>query len=52
MGFLLLPPKPGYSAFFKDLNEAMKDELITRTQYTLSDGKAVPLPTDYEGGRS
>ena len=35
----------GYSAFFKDLNEAMKDELITRTQYDLISGRAVPIST-------
>jgi len=40
----------GYSAYFKDLNEMMKDELITRTQYGLSDGRAVPLPPGAEGG--
>lgn len=34
----------GYSAYFKDLNEMMKNELITRTQYGLTDGQAVPLP--------
>jgi len=34
----------GYSAYFKDLNELMKEELITRTQYGLLDGKAVPFP--------
>jgi formate C-acetyltransferase len=34
----------GYSAYFKDLNEHMKHELITRTQYDLDTGKAVPLP--------
>jgi formate C-acetyltransferase len=33
----------GYSAYFKDLNEAMKQELITRTQYDLFSKKAVPL---------
>lgn len=33
----------GYSAYFKDLNEMMKDELITRTQYNLNTGKADPL---------
>lgn len=33
----------GYSAYFNDLNEAMKHELITRTQYDLHNGKAVPL---------
>ncbi|MBP7902211.1 MAG: hypothetical protein KA015_05290 [Spirochaetes bacterium] len=35
----------GYSAFFNDLNDAMKEELITRTQYDLETGKAVPLPS-------
>ena len=34
----------GYSAYFKDLNDAMKDELITRTQYNLFSGNSVPLP--------
>ena len=32
----------GYSAYFKDLNPAMKQELITRTQYNLDTGEAVP----------
>ncbi len=36
----------GYSAYFKDLNEMMKDELITRTQYGLDDGRVVPLPPE------
>jgi formate C-acetyltransferase len=36
----------GYSAYFKDLNEKMKDELITRTQYDLESGEAVPFPQD------
>jgi pyruvate formate-lyase/glycerol dehydratase family glycyl radical enzyme len=39
----LLVRVSGYSAYFKDLNDAMKEELITRTQYGLEDGKAVPL---------
>ena len=39
----------GYSAYFKDLNEMMKDELITRTQYDLTNGMAVPFPE--EGGK-
>lgn len=39
----------GYSAYFKDLNEKMKEELITRTQYGLLDGNAVPFPGN-EGG--
>jgi len=37
----------GYSAYFKDLNEAMKDEIITRTAYDLGTGKAVPFPEEY-----
>ena len=37
----------GYSAYFKDLNDKMKEELITRTQYNLTDGKAVPCPVAY-----
>lgn len=31
----------GYSAYFNDLNDLMKDELISRTQYNLQTGKAV-----------
>ena len=34
----------GYSAYFNDLNDAMKRELITRTQYGLTSGEAVPVP--------
>ena len=37
----------GYSAYFKDLSDAMKDELIMRTQYNLFSGKAVPLPETF-----
>lgn len=33
----------GYSAYFKDLNEMMKNELITRTQYNLKTGQADPF---------
>lgn len=33
----------GYSAYFNDLNDMMKNELITRTQYALANGKAVPF---------
>ncbi|OQY11470.1 MAG: hypothetical protein B6I31_04900 [Desulfobacteraceae bacterium 4572_19] len=36
----LLVRVSGYSAYFKDLNDKMKDELITRTQYNLISGKA------------
>lgn len=39
----------GYSAYFKDLNELMKDELITRTMYDLANGRAVAYPTDKGG---
>lgn len=39
----------GYSAYFKDLNEKMKDELITRTEYNLRTGIAVPFQ-GYETG--
>lgn len=41
----LLVRVSGYSAYFNDLNEMMKDELITRTQYNLTDGLAVPFPS-------
>ncbi len=34
----------GYSAYFKHLNEHMKDELIYRTQYDLTNGRAVKFP--------
>jgi formate C-acetyltransferase len=34
----------GYSAYFNDLSDAMKKELIIRTQYDLTQGTAVPLP--------
>ncbi|SPD72835.1 conserved hypothetical protein [uncultured Desulfobacterium sp.] len=39
----LLVRVSGYSAYFKDLNDAMKDEIITRTAYNIKDGKAVPF---------
>lgn len=39
----LLVRVSGYSAYFKDLNEAMQDELITRTQYDVFTQQAVPL---------
>ncbi len=45
----LLVRVSGYSAYFKDLNEMMKDELITRTQYDLAGGQAVPLPPEAGG---
>ncbi len=45
----LLVRVSGYSAYFKDLNEAMKDEIITRTAYDLRNGKAVPFPDSRSG---
>lgn len=41
----LLVRVSGYSAYFKDLNEAMKDEIITRTAYSLAKGHAAPYPS-------
>jgi len=43
----LLVRVSGYSAYFRDLNEAMKDEIITRTAYDLGTGRAVPFPEKY-----
>jgi hypothetical protein len=40
----LLVRVSGYSAFFNDLSDAMKEEIITRTQYDLASGRSVPLP--------
>jgi formate C-acetyltransferase len=42
----LLVRVSGYSAYFRDLNDTMKDEIITRTAYDLGSGRAVPLPPD------
>ncbi|MBI9092546.1 MAG: hypothetical protein JEZ12_25300 [Desulfobacterium sp.] len=39
----LLVRVSGYSAYFNTLNDAMKDELIMRSQYNLSSGEFVPL---------
>jgi formate C-acetyltransferase len=48
----LLVRVSGYSAYFRDLNETMKDEIITRTEYDISTGKANPLPgTETEPGK-
>jgi formate C-acetyltransferase len=44
----LLVRVSGYSAYFKDLNEAMKDEIITRTAYDIKTGEAVPFPEEYK----
>lgn len=38
----LLVRVSGYSAYFNDLNDSMKDELITRTEYGIQDGRMVP----------
>lgn len=45
----LLVRVSGYSAYFKDLNEAMKDEIITRTAYDLKTGKSLPFPEPQQG---
>ncbi|MFC1895806.1 glycine radical domain-containing protein, partial [Thermodesulfobacteriota bacterium] len=42
----LLVRVSGYSAYFKDLNDAMKEEIITRTAYDLRSGSAVPFPEE------
>jgi len=40
----LLVRVSGYSAYFRDLNETMKDEIITRTEYDIRTGNANPYP--------
>jgi pyruvate formate-lyase/glycerol dehydratase family glycyl radical enzyme len=40
----LLVRVSGYTAYFKDLNPQMQKEIIDRTEYDLSTGKAVPYP--------
>ncbi len=40
----LLVRVSGYSAYFNALNEAMKEEIITRTEYDIKTGKANPFP--------
>jgi pyruvate formate-lyase/glycerol dehydratase family glycyl radical enzyme len=45
----LLVRVSGYSAYFKDLNNAMKDEIITRTAYDLQTGKSASFPEQQEG---
>jgi formate C-acetyltransferase len=42
----LLVRVSGYSAYFRDLNETMKDEIITRTEYDIRTGNANPLPDE------
>ncbi len=45
----LLVRVSGYSAYFKDLNDAMKEEIITRTAYDLGSGQAVAFPEKNSG---
>jgi formate C-acetyltransferase len=45
----LLVRVSGYSAYFRDLNDAMKDEIITRTEYSMGMGVADTFPADCEG---
>ena len=40
----LLVRVSGYSAYFNELNEAMKDEIITRTAYNIKTGEAITFP--------
>lgn len=40
----LLVRVSGYSAYFNDLNDAMKEEIITRTEYDIVSGKANKFP--------
>ncbi|MGB5987799.1 MAG: pyruvate formate lyase family protein [Desulfobacterales bacterium] len=43
----LLVRVSGYSAYFNDLNEAMKDEIITRTAYDIKTGRIIPFPEQH-----
>jgi formate C-acetyltransferase len=45
----LLVRVSGYSAYFKDLNDAMKDEIITRTAYDVRTGKREEFPEEHRG---
>jgi formate C-acetyltransferase len=40
----LLVRVSGYSAYFKDLNDAMKEEIITRSAYDVKTGKLIRFP--------
>ncbi len=40
----LLVRVSGYSAYFHDLSDAMQEEIITRSQYCLETGQAMPFP--------
>ena len=46
----LLVRVSGYSAYFNDLNDAMKDEIITRTAYDVATGMAIPFPENGKDG--
>ena len=37
----------GYSAYFKDLSQSMKEEIIARTAYDIGTGSASNYPDDY-----
>ena len=41
----LLVRVSGYSAYFRDLNDAMKEEIIMRTAYDMRSGKALAFPS-------
>ena len=43
----LLVRVSGYSAYFNELNEAMKNEIITRTAYNLETGQMAPFPDEH-----
>ncbi len=43
----LLVRVSGYSAYFKDLTDEMKNEIITRTEYDLKTGQANPFPCEH-----
>ncbi|MCP4137434.1 MAG: formate acetyltransferase, partial [bacterium] len=44
----LLVRVSGYSAYFKDLNEEMKNEIITRTEYSIRNGTATEFLDQYK----
>lgn len=46
----LLVRVSGYSAYFNGLNDAMKEEIITRTAYDVDTGQALPLPPNARSG--
>jgi formate C-acetyltransferase len=43
----LLVRVSGYSAYFNDLNDAMKDEIITRSAYNINTQQMIPFPEEY-----